>query len=458
MVFILDTGDRKGSVVKWKSVFHEEICGSNRPFVVISAVASETTGEADLLLNALMQYVEAKDKVEGYENGDKLGDNVNFVNVVEWMTFAASGPTCWGLDRVRRFVFPGGVDYAQLTASASHLVCCTNKPFAAVFDSTGTLEEDVDTGNVQRKDAAVRPPFYWQQNVEDFLLWVVLPEDANKREIKVILKPRELTVSYKGKNVVSGRTWDVLDSGSLTWTIHKGKMEIELCKTNVGMIWQRFLAHGTDDDIIVDGEEVMDPRGVDLIEQEFKEKDAAQKACKAGDPLPAYNAQELEECDALPDDAFMLYVVDAATAANKATHKADLSGHQWLFNLQTNGSLTQTSVCLRHDVDGLVWNLASGEAERVSLSHIGTFSAMGYVQASKQQRKFSVAAPDLSYVAICDRSRHVYVYRQPADMADGCDLRNRKTGQSVKQISKQQVIFCLRPTAKLSAEGLESCF
>ena len=30
--------------------------------------------------------------------------------------------------------------------------------------------------------------------------------------------------------------------------------------------------------------------------------------------------------------------------------------------------------------------------------------------------------------------------RQPTALADGCDLRNRKSGQRVKQVSKQQVI------------------
>ena len=32
------------------------------------------------------------------------------------------------------------------------------------------------------------------------------------------------------------------------------------------------------------------------------------------------------------------------------------------------------------------------------------------------------------------------MYRQPTALADGCDLRNRKSGQRVKAVSKQQVI------------------
>ena len=445
MVFILNTGNRKSSG-EWRSVFHEEICGADRPFTIASAVCSETSGDADCVLSCLMIYVEAKEKVDGFEHGKHLNESANFVNVVEWMTFAAApGSTCWGLDRVRRFVFPGGIDFAQLTAPASHFVSCTSKPFFLVFDTMGTLEEDLASGQVEKKESStpVRPPFYYLQGVEDITAWVMLPEGASKRDIKVSLKPRELLVSFKGKEIISGRLWDVLDSEDFTWTIQKGKLELNLTKCNTGMIWQRFLAHGADDEIVTDGEEVNRPEMVEEIEKEFELKDAVQaQGCRSNgkdDPLPAYNAQELEDCDALPEDSFAMYIFDAA--AGNTVRKADLSGHQWLFNLGTTGGATQTSVCLRHDVDGLVWEVPKEQgASTTSLSHAGTFSAMGYVQASKEHRKFSAAAPDMSYVAICDRSRHVYVYRQPTALADGCDLRNRKSGQRVKQVSKQQVI------------------
>ena len=454
MIFILNTGDRKSSS-EWRSVFHEEICGSDRPFTVASAVCEEATGLGDrgTVLNCLLLYVEAKEKVDGFEHGKHLDPTVNFVNVVEWMTFAAESDlksTCWGLDRVRRFVFPGGIDFAQLTSTASHFVSCTTKPFFLVFDTMGGSleEEDLVSGKMEKKNAAaVRPAFYYLQGVDDITVWVMLPGDAHKRDIKVSLKPRELNVSFKGKGIISGKLWDILDSEDFVWTLEKGKLEINVTKCNSGMIWQRFLAHGADDVVVSDGEEVTKPEMVEEIEREFELKDAAQvQGCgrPAGedDPLPAYNSQELEDCDAFPEDSFAVYVYDGV--AGTTVQKADLSGHQWLFNLNTSGGVTQKSVCLRHDVDGLVWEVPALREEEgtgmAPLSHAGTFLAMGYVQASKQHRKFSVAAPDLSYVAICDRSRHIYVYRQPTALADGCDLRNRKSGQRVKQISKQQVI------------------
>lgn len=70
--------------------------------------------------------------------------------------------------------------------------------------------------------------------------------------------------------------------------------------------------------------------------------------------------------------------------------------------------------------------------------HMATFNAFGYVQASKQQKRFSVCAPDCSFVVICDCVRHIYIYRQLSAIAS--PLRNRKTGQEVSAVAKQQLI------------------
>ena len=74
----------------------------------------------------------------------------------------------------------------------------------------------------------------------------------------------------------------------------------------------------------------------------------------------------------------------------------------------------------------------------MSTKHISTFSALGYVQASKTQRKLTVSSPDLSYAAICEINRRIYIYRQPS--AINSDLRNRKSGQKISQVAKQQVV------------------
>ena len=48
-----------------------------------------------------------------------------------------------------------------------------------------------------------------------------------------------------------------------------------------------------------------------------------------------------------------------------------------------------------------------------------TFNALGYIQASKEVRKFTVAPPSLKFVAVSDCKRHVFVYLQPSEGVKG---------------------------------------
>ena len=48
------------------------------------------------------------------------------------------------------------------------------------------------------------PKFFWLQGVEDMAIWVALPEDITKREIKVVLKPSHLTVKIRDETIIEG--------------------------------------------------------------------------------------------------------------------------------------------------------------------------------------------------------------------------------------------------------------
>ena len=66
---------------------------------------------------------------------------------------------------------------------------------------------------------------------------------------------------------------------------------------------------------------------------------------------------------------------------------------------------TALAFCLRHDVDGLIWlPMEDVEEEESNVKwnchHIGTLQALGYIQASKQQRKFTVCAPSIKSMEI----------------------------------------------------------
>ncbi len=440
---ILETGDRSTSA-DWKSVFSGEICGTRRPFVVTSAVALPgAEGEGDRSLHCLLSYVEEKEKVEGLK-ATSATKNINFVNVVEWISFSySSDNSSWELDRVRRFAFYGSADYLQLEKDGAVAYAATEKPFVKVFDSAGGDEAEEEEPVEENKSPERPPPFFWHQGVEDMVVWVPLPggqgERPNKREIKVSLKPREMSISIRGEKVMGGALWNVLDSDSMTWTIQGSKLEVNVCKANEGLIWQKFV-----DSADEDGLEISRPEDIDdaiaHTAKEVGKRPAATKQSEGEDgdapPPSTFNAQELEECDALPDDCFALFAISCSDKDGcRVTRRANLSSHQHLFTQAAVVEGRPSALCLRHDVDGLVW-----QPQDSSFVHVGTYPALGYVQASKEQRRFTAASPSMSYAAIAEGARRVYLYRQPAPIASEFDLRNRKSGRRVSQVAKQQVV------------------
>ena len=191
------------------------------------------------------------------------------------------------------------------------------------------------------------------------VVWVMLPNDANKRDIKVVLRPSEIVVSFKGQKLFGGKLWNILDSESMTWTIQKsGKLEITFCKANVGMIWQRFLKQ-ENENLNLDGEEVMDPSSVDRIHSMFKPETTSEnnelgtstehEAAKSNENNHLYNAQELEDCDEMPEKASMLYLFNSELNG-KTSHFASFSGRKWLFNIPlSKASVGQApKFCLRY--------------------------------------------------------------------------------------------------------------
>ena len=80
--------------------------------------------------------------------------------------------------------------------------------------------------------------------------------------------------------------------------------------------------------------------------------------------------------------------------------------------------------------------------DQIPWSHQATLNAFGYVQASKQNRKFISTPADYSYALISDLRTHLYLYKQqsPASNLSGSSLRNRKTGKLVESIAKQHMI------------------
>ena len=406
---ILDTGHRHSdTLVTWRTMFSDEVCGRDRPFVVTGGEVSDSTGEVEVVV----QYVEET-------------ETKGFINVLEWISFSLnSADNSYMMERVRRVRTRGGVNMVSLVSG--RLVTSCQKEARIVFDSMAGEEEitDADMEAVNNDDNSdEKTRVFWTQTDQDIELWCYLTEIVTKDAVKISLDDGDkLEIRVGGDTFVSGQLKQKVESDSWTWTFEGGKIGVMMSK---------------EEETLWPGDSLWSEAGGSKSEEVKDVTEAAAVLANMTSDVPVvgdegagstFNSEQLEECDDC-DDRDTVYWLGGDQEL-----QVSLSGHQQLCNISLPDSSTP-AIIARHDVDGLVWRLGQDNIE-----HVATFPALGYVQASKTNRKYMSASPTWNYSVISDNSRHLYIYRQPQSLAAETELRNRKSGQVVSKVAKQQVV------------------
>lgn len=110
-----------------------------------------------------------------------------------------------------------------------------------------------------------------------------------------------------------------------------------------------------------------------------------------------------------------------------------------LFTLSLRAN-NPSAFAIRSDVDAIIWlptQASLSDEIDVNMKHEGTLNAFGYVQASKQQKKFMQCSPDFSYSIICEPQRHIFIYKATYGNATG--LKNRCSSVKVS-IGQQKLV------------------
>ena len=85
--------------------------------------------------------------------------------------------------------------------------------------------------------------FSWTQDEEEIELTVPISEKGvNKKELKVVYKPRVVTISYQGETIVRLDLFESVDVDGCTWTLNSDKTKVVITceKADPGKIWPRI--------------------------------------------------------------------------------------------------------------------------------------------------------------------------------------------------------------------------
>ncbi|NXA39289.1 NUDC1 protein, partial [Eudromia elegans] len=415
-LYLIKSGKRGNSASeKWEIVFNEEL---SHPFTIVHSVSfvkSDKHSVAVLLLRV------EKDELDTKGSGYHIA--------LEWVTItemSKEGDHRYEIFKRRVLHGKSVPHYAAIEPSGDGLMILSYKPFKFMQDEEDKIEENIDEKVTNEKKD---PLYYWQQTEDDLTITLPIPQDIVKDDIKVHFSPDNICVTLKDQPpLMEGKLYSSVDHESCTWIIGENKsLEISLIKKNEGSQWRELIVGDTR------GELIIDPSQRSAMVESLMHLTSEVMNSNPDKEKPPCNAQELEECDAFLEDNASLCRFDGDTL--KITHIINLGSNQYLFSVVVDPK-EMPCFCLRHDVDALLWQPHPDQPENM-WEHIATFNALGYVQASKQDKKFMACAPNHSYAALCECLRRVFIYRQPTPLPTV--LYNRKEGRQVGQVAKQLV-------------------
>ncbi|KAM9307512.1 nudC domain-containing protein 1 [Gastrophryne carolinensis] len=397
---------------KWELRYNQEL---GDPFVVLHSVSYVWS---DLqVIDVLLLNVE-KDEMDVKGSGFHVS--------LEWISIALPSQDEGKCEILKRRKLHGKSvpHYAAIEPDGNGLMIISYMPFRFLANEKDQTEEQS-----MEQDEKQGPLYLWQQTAEDVTVSFSLPDGLTKEDVNIKFTPTNLTVTLeKQKPFLEGEMYSAIDHEGSTWIMKDEKsVEVTLLKRDVGSMWAEL--------IIGDkrGEFVADPTQAAAIADQLMHLTSDELNPDPDREKPPCNAQELEECDVSTEDCATLCRFDGNTL--KPTHVVNLGSNQFLFSVVATPEL-MPCFSLRHDVDALLWQPDSAQVNNM-WEHAATFNALGYVQASKRDKKFFTCAPNFSYAALCECVRRIFIYRQPSHITTV--LYNRKEGRHVGQVAKQQV-------------------
>ncbi|XP_059051384.1 nudC domain-containing protein 1 [Achroia grisella] len=404
---IVETGNRNSQASRtesWQTQHSSLVLGEGKFFVIVDSKVEEK-GSSELL-HCLLQSVEQSEK--------------HFNTVLTWVTYENDKQN-WKQVCIRQLQGKGIVHYSAIESTCSALYIASDNPFKFITDP----ENDI-----------VKQPrkilYTWLQTTEDVNVTLRLPENISKDLLHISVTPLAIKVSYAGNTIVDGTLRHKVDSELTTWNIlENGQVDILITKAD-SMMWDRFLEHEDSN-----GEEIMD---ASLVEEAHKRLAhlCSDTEAVVDQSVPGFSTQELEECDAASEEDTVLVRIQATN--HETTHRIPLSVHQYLFSVQLETHETPALV-LRHDVDACIWqpNAQLVNSNTWPMKHQGTLMAFGYIQSSKENRKFITCPPNFMYSVVCEARRHIFIYQNsgPKDTR----LRKRTNGVMVDMKVGQQRVF-----------------
>ncbi|CAO3567366.1 unnamed protein product [Mortierella alpina] len=330
------------------------------------------------------------------------------------------------------------------------------EPGSAAMELDGT-----DVGNANASES----PYIWTQTDTDVTICFALPRGTTKHAIlcKFSLQALQLQVNLSEAVDQMVRTpaldnmplFDMVQADECFWTLEptSGILTIQLEKKHSKTRWTQVFAEGADTDPV---EETLDPSVFAEYKAALEKYTTDQANAGPGRDSSIFPsiAQDAQEDIDEEGEEIKFSWIQSEEGAGIIRATTIGTGHDWIGHafpsFESNSAEDQLfrmpTVCLKHDVDGLVYSIHHTPGSTPSTStvqqtdgvmsfvHSETFDALAFVQASKREKRFVMHDPHGRFAVIVESSRNVYIYWHTA----GAKLKHER--QTVVDVSKGQQV------------------
>ncbi|KAF9985595.1 hypothetical protein BGZ75_002742 [Mortierella antarctica] len=330
------------------------------------------------------------------------------------------------------------------------------EPGSAAMELDGT-----DVGNAPTSE----PPYIWTQTDTDVTICFALPRGTTKHAIlcKFSVQALQLQVNLSQAVDQMVRTpaldnmplFDMVQADECFWTLEptSGILTIHVEKKHSKTRWTQVFAEGADFEPV---EETLDPSVFAEYKAALEKYTTDQANAGPGRDSSIFPsiAQDAQEDIDEEGEEIKFSWIQSEEGAGIIRATTIGTGHDWIGqafpSFESNSAEDQPfrmpTVCLKHDVDGLVYSIHHAPGSNPSTStvqqtdgvmsfvHSGTFDALAFVQASKREKRFVMHDPRGRFAVIVESSRNVYIYWHTA----GAKLKHERL--TVVDVSKGQQV------------------
>ncbi|KAH8387708.1 hypothetical protein KR093_009004 [Drosophila rubida] len=395
---LLDTGDRERGAT-WQLLTRSPVTpnGIERGFVLHDARLDVVQERKQISLVAA--------HIGRRQQGDE------FVSQLIWSRWSwtdeeAAAAGTWSYEVCQQLAAKGSIYYCAFEPRAQSLIICSNGELQTPAQHKAALEA---AAAAAQADAVAL--YDWEQSETEVTVRFTLATNATRDDVKINSTASHLLVEHKSEILLDGALFAHVHEQLTHWTLQSGELELNL-KKRQPKHWPRLLYAAAEQ------REEQDP---DLQP-----------------PLPIPNLEEpIEDCDLPMNGSDDIKMVRFNLPKACVTHTIFLGATPPIL-CSTLRPGFPAAFATRHDIDAAIWlqQYQPARPDDWSVRHEGQLHAFGYVQASKEQRKFVDCCPQLDYAVICESYRHVFIYKPRNEAASG--LRNRNGPPVV--IGKQHLV------------------